>query len=75
MDFIQGLPESNGCTNILVITDWTIERILQERTRRIGRGQRHEYLVKWTGYARPTWEPASALENTAALDDWELNAP
>jgi hypothetical protein len=28
-------------------------------------------LVKWKGYARPTWEPLSALADTAALASYE----
>ncbi|OAX77212.1 hypothetical protein ACJ72_08492 [Emergomyces africanus] len=27
------------------------------------------------GYNRPTWEPASALENTAALDTYDQSLP
>lgn len=48
--------------------EYEIERILKEKK---GRGGRREYLVKWEGYARPTWEPRSALEETVALDSWE----
>ena len=29
---------------------------------------RKQYLVKWTGYATPTWTDASNMEETAALD-------
>jgi hypothetical protein len=53
--------------------EWVIERIEDERRKRMGgRGKRTrlEYLVKWKGYARSTWEPASALEDVAALDDY-----
>ena len=28
-------------------------------------------LVKWTGYAQPTWEPLSAFLETEALDRYE----
>ncbi|KAG5298035.1 hypothetical protein I7I48_07368 [Histoplasma ohiense] len=46
---------------------WEIKAILDNRT------NRHccEYLIKWVGYNRPTWEPMSALEDTAALDTYE----
>jgi len=27
--------------------------------------------VKWKGYARPTWEPRSTLEEILALEAWE----
>ena len=51
--------------------EWLVEEILRERTVKVGRGERRELLVKWTGYARPTWEPASALDDTIALDHYE----
>ena len=51
--------------------EFTIERILDERCTKRGRGSRLEYKVKWLGYARPTWEGASALEETCALDKWQ----
>ena len=47
--------------------EYEVERILQEKT---VRGHR-KLLVKWTGYARPTWEPADAFLDTIALDAWE----
>lgn len=51
--------------------EWQVEAITGERMVRRGRGRRKEYHVKWSGYARQTWEPASALQETAALDAWE----
>jgi predicted aspartyl protease len=47
--------------------EYEVERILKEKT---VRGHR-KLLVKWTGYARPTWEPADAFLDTIALDAWE----
>jgi hypothetical protein len=47
--------------------EYVVEGILEER----GRGNRKQYLVKWEGYPDPTWEPASNLEDTEALDEWE----
>lgn len=47
--------------------EFEIEAILGERTHR----RQKQYKVKWTGYSRPSWEPASALEDTAALDEYE----
>lgn len=61
------LIEDNGGEH----EEWQVEEILDERTRRIGRGKRQELLVKWTGYSRPTWEPASAFQDTVALDHYE----
>ena len=54
--------------------EWLIEQILDERERRRGLGLQKEYLVKWTGYAQPTWESSRNLEDTVALEDW-LNRP
>jgi hypothetical protein len=53
--------------------EWLVKRILNERQKKLpGQGSRtrHEYLVKWAGYANPTWEPATKLEDTAALDTY-----
>jgi hypothetical protein len=51
--------------------EYGVEAILDERVKRIGRGSRLEYLVKWNQWHVPTWEPASNLENVAALDAYE----
>lgn len=47
--------------------EWEIDNIIRERTS----GRQRQFLVKWTGYTRPTWEPASALQDTTALDRYE----
>jgi hypothetical protein len=44
-----------------------VEKILDVRKK--GRGQ--QVLVKWTGYAQPTWEPLSTFLDTEALDRFE----
>ena len=51
--------------------EYEVEKILKERIVRQGRGRKKQYLVKWTGYAKPTWEPASAIEDTTALEAYE----
>ncbi|OJD09363.1 hypothetical protein ACJ73_10378 [Blastomyces percursus] len=51
--------------------EYEIEKILAERTFK----GTPELRVKWVGYARPTWEPRSAFENTVALDEWENQNP
>jgi transposase InsO family protein len=51
--------------------EYEVEEILGEKIVRRGRGRQKQYLVKWTSYARPTWEPASALQDVAALDTYE----
>ena len=50
--------------------EYRIDEILANRLVRRGRGQRREYLVKWSGYAEPTWEPSTNLEETAALESY-----
>jgi DNA polymerase III delta subunit len=50
--------------------EYEIEEILDQKAAR-GRGGKQQFLVKWAGYARPTWSPASVLEDTVALDKWE----
>lgn len=50
--------------------EWEIECILDQKRAR-GRGNKQQYLVKWVGYGRPTWEPESFMQNTIALDRWE----
>ena len=48
---------------------YEVETILATRmSNNIGR----EYLVKWTGYDDPTWEPHDYLKDTLALEQFEL---
>jgi hypothetical protein len=49
--------------------EYEVEAILNER-KASGRGNNKRLLVKWKGYAKPTWEPEEALRDTAALDEW-----
>ena len=51
--------------------EWAIEEILQERTRRVGRKSQREVLVKWVGYAEPSWEPIELVQDCVALDVFE----
>ena len=51
--------------------EYEIDKILDEKAIRRGRKETRRFLVKWTGYARPTWEPYKALQDTAALVHWE----
>jgi hypothetical protein len=51
--------------------EYSVERILRDRFVRRGRGRQHQALVKWVGYAQPTWEPVSALADTAAWASYE----
>jgi hypothetical protein len=51
--------------------EYEVEEILNHKERRIGRGKRTEVLVKWTGYAETTWEPADEMKNCIAMDTYE----
>ena len=48
-----------------------VKAILDEQEVKRGWGYQCELLVKWTGYAEPTWEPADAMEEVAALDEFK----
>jgi hypothetical protein len=50
---------------------WDVDEILCYRTRRVGRGTRREALVKWTGFAEPTWNHLENLQNTLGLRAFE----
>lgn len=50
---------------------YDVEGILCARWKRKGRGRIRQCLVKWVGYAQPTWEPLEALMNTEALAEFE----
>jgi hypothetical protein len=47
-----------------------VDRLLDKRTRRYGRGQRVEYLVRWLGYGPEddTWEPAANVDSDLIAD-------
>jgi len=34
-----------------------------------------EYLVKWTGYDEPTWEPAESVNKLQAVEDFHRRYP
>ena len=48
-----------------------VEKILRAEKKRLGAGYKRMLLVKWKGFAEPTWEPRCNLEDTAALDIFE----
>ena len=50
--------------------EYEIEAILGQKR---ARGNQQQYLVKWKGYTRPTWEPYSFVKDLAALDTWEAS--
>ncbi|KAI0992229.1 hypothetical protein K3495_g15957, partial [Podosphaera aphanis] len=48
-----------------------VEKILRSEKFRRGRGYIRRVLVKWKGFAEPTWEDRSELEDNVALDHFE----
>lgn len=55
--------------------EYHVERILDYRQIRRGRGFQRQYLVKWVGYQYPEWTSAHNMEDTSALDEWEREHP
>ena len=51
--------------------EYHVDEILDFRMFR----RRVQYLVKWVGYDQPTWEPATNLQELAALDDFHRRYP
>ena len=51
--------------------EYEIETILRARTIRRGRGCYRQALVKWIGWADPTWEPIEYVKETVALEEFE----
>jgi hypothetical protein len=47
--------------------EYEVKEILDEKTGREGK----RYLVQWTGYTKPTWEPYNFVRDLLALDRWE----
>ena len=44
--------------------EWEVSEVLDSRMFR----QRLHYLVHWTGYDDPTWEPADSVDGLRAID-------
>lgn len=51
--------------------EFEVEKVLKEKWVRQGRGRQRQLYVKWKGYAQPTWEPATAFEETVALANFD----
>lgn len=72
MSSVDG-PESHFRPPADDMGEFEVERILDHRRVRRGRGVRDEYLVKWVGYGlfESSWEPVDNLSNAArALADF-----
>ena len=53
------------------VLEFGVDEILNSRLRKMGRGKRKEVLVKWTGYAKPTWHPEIDFQETVALENFK----
>jgi hypothetical protein len=53
--------------------EYVVERI--ERIRFNRRRRRYEYLTRWTGYDELSWEPAEALRDTEATEEFHTRYP
>ena len=51
--------------------EWEVEEILDSRRIR----RKLQYLVKWRGFAEPTWEPEEFLEEAQAVDVFHEKYP
>lgn len=51
--------------------EWEVEDVLDSKM--LNRSL--QYLVKWTGYDNPTWEPAESVSGLAALDAFHTRYP
>ena len=56
--------------------EFEISEILDSRYKGRSAHKTIEYLVKWTGYDHPTWEPSDNLENSPlAVEDFHNRYP
>lgn len=51
--------------------EYEVERILRAEKQKIGRGWKRQLLVKWKGWADPTWEPREDFTDVEDLDRFE----
>lgn len=51
------------------VAEWEVEKILDSRMKKVGRGSRRELLIKWVGFSdrHNTWEPEKNVENAHDL--------
>jgi transposase InsO family protein len=55
--------------------EWQVDKVLDSRWTGRGRNRKMEYLVKWTGYDQPLWEPAENVNELEAVDRFHERYP
>ncbi|KAJ8111654.1 hypothetical protein OPT61_g5797 [Boeremia exigua] len=53
--------------------EYVVERV--ERIRFNKKRREYEYLTRWTGYDELSWEPAQALRDTQAVEQFHIRYP
>ena len=48
-------------------TQYVVERIIDHSDENADGSQQRQYLVKWFGYTKPTWQPVDDLEHCTQL--------
>jgi hypothetical protein len=72
---IQAIQDVQRSAAISEDNQFTIERLIRNRVRRVGRGKRVQYLVKWKGHPgeENTWEAEVGIHD-ALIKDFELRS-
>jgi hypothetical protein len=55
--------------------EWQVDEVLDSRWTGRERNRKLEYLVKWTGYDQPLWEPAENVNELEAVDRFHERYP
>jgi hypothetical protein len=59
----------------LDVTARDMDEVLDSGWTGRGRNRKLEYLVKWTGYDQPLWEPAENVNELEAVDRFHKQYP
>ena len=67
--FVAGKSPIPPAVPVEANIEYEIEKLLDFRVMKVGRGKRREFLVKWLDYGpeHNTWEPAIVIEKSAPL--------
>ena len=52
--------------------EWEVQEVLYAYSKRVGCSSQCKALVRWRGYAKPTWEPLDSLQDIEALDQFKI---